>query len=100
MLGACFLGDLELVDGLIIKYSLKDIAHLKGYKEPLTISSDEDNFCKEYKSLRDWNPLLLAIGNKQAEVTQYLFEHLESFHKLNCLSRPYADEEQKDKVFD
>ncbi len=50
--------------------------------------------------MREWNPLLLAIGAKQGEITRILFERVESFHKLNCLSRPYEFEEQKERVFD
>lgn len=57
------------MDGIVNKYQLKDFSHLKGLNDALIISSDDEVFYKQYKSVKEWNPLLLAIGNKQAEVT-------------------------------
>ena len=43
--------------------------------------------------------MLLAIGQTHEQIVKYLFDNVKGFHKLNCLSKPYSVDHQKDIVF-
>ena len=55
---------------------------------------------KTFESTAEWNPLLLAIASRHLNVVKVICEKVKSFHRLNCLSRPYDLETQKRIVFD
>lgn len=47
-----------------------------------------------------WNPLLIAVAQQNVQLVQMIGEQVKGFHKVNCLSKPYNLEEQKQMVFD
>ena len=53
----------------------------------------------KHYSTDTWNPLLLAISQKHTDIARLIFSSVPYFHKICCISKPYAVEEQKGKVF-
>ena len=95
---------IESLKQLIKRLKLIDIAHIRGLKKIVSFEINLDqtkpsNLKKRYESSA-WNPLLHAIAAGNLEVVKVLFELIPSFHKLNCLSKPYSLEAQKEKIFD
>ena len=75
-----------------------DISSITGLKKQLMIM-DNGKVVKTY-DIDIWNPILIALAQRNLEIVKHFFAVFKMIHRLNVLSKPYTKERQKKVIFD